>query len=170
MASKKIATLEAEKSDLIESYIKLKSEHQKLFFKYQETSKENQILKNENDVLKKRIEETHNKDVLEKSVLKENKVLHAQLNQMKRTSTSLATPEKTQKKMRKKTPAKSPSNFNSSQDFEVEQLLKHRGRKGKREFLVRWRGFTAEHDSWQLEKELSCPKILKHYLKSNKLA
>lgn len=164
MTSKGLETLELEKSELIEKYITLKSKHQSLFFQYNEIVKENQFLKKENSKLKIEIEEGKSKNLSEKSILKENKVLHAQLNQMKRTSTSMVTPKKTHVK----TPSKSTKNFDTS--FEVEKLIKHRGRKGNREFLVRWKGFPPEDDTWESEKGLSCPKILKQYLKSKRLA
>lgn len=166
MASNKLKELQLENTELIKNYIKLKSKHQNLFFQYNETVKENENLKSENKILKAKIDEDQSKNVSEKSVLKENRVLHAQLNQMKRTSTSMVTPKKTHVNI----PAKSKEYFDISQNFEVEKLIKHRGRKGNREFLVRWKGFTAEDDTWQSEECLSCPKILKQYLKAKKLA
>lgn len=56
-----------------------------------------------------------------------------------------------------------------NEEFEVEKLLKHRGRKGRREFLVRWKNFSRSDDSWEKMENLRCPAVLQKYLKENKL-
>lgn len=149
----------------MEEYISLKSDHQKLFFDHQELQCENLKLKNEIVVLKKTIEEHKTKyeyNLTESNVLREKKILHAKLKQLKRLSTSCVTP--------KKTPLQTKEiKRNESQTFEVEQLLKHRSRKGYREFYVRWKGYTDEHNTWEKEANLSCPAILNKYLKLKKL-
>lgn len=55
------------------------------------------------------------------------------------------------------------------EEYEVDQILKHRTGKSGRKFLVRWKGYGSKHDLWVNEKGLNCPKILNAYLKINKL-
>ena len=38
--------------------------------------------------------------------------------------------------------------------YEVERILDHRGTKSK-EFLVRWKGYDSEDDSWIKEKDVT---------------
>lgn len=49
--------------------------------------------------------------------------------------------------------------------YEVENILDHKFTKNQRRFLVRWKGFNSNHDTWEPEKCLNCPKILNTYLK-----
>lgn len=58
---------------------------------------------------------------------------------------------------------------NDDNDFEVEQILNHKKKKGKLYFLVRWKGFEPDDDSWEPEANLNCEKILKNYLSHNKI-
>lgn len=53
--------------------------------------------------------------------------------------------------------------------FEVDRLLEHKIENGDRLFLIRWKGYEKSHDSWEREKDLSCPHILKQYKKTHKL-
>lgn len=50
--------------------------------------------------------------------------------------------------------------------YEVDELLDHRVRN-QREFLVRWKGFGPEADSWERESNIFCPKTLNAYLKKH---
>lgn len=54
-------------------------------------------------------------------------------------------------------------------EYEVQDLLLHEKRKGKISYLVRWKGYSAEYDSWEEEENLHCPAILEAYQKSKKL-
>jgi hypothetical protein len=50
-------------------------------------------------------------------------------------------------------------------EFEVEKLLLHRIRKrGKTEFLVKWLGYPAEHNTWEpLEGMSHCMDLVQEY-------
>ena len=51
-------------------------------------------------------------------------------------------------------------------EFEVDRILNHRtrkrGRKQVTEYLIRWKGYDAEHDFWQDDTE-NMPDIVKAY-------
>lgn len=53
--------------------------------------------------------------------------------------------------------------------FEVEKLLNHKNVRKVRHFLVRWKGFGPQFDSWQKEVDLNCPDLLQAYIKKTKL-
>jgi hypothetical protein len=47
-------------------------------------------------------------------------------------------------------------------EFEIEQILSHRGSRYKRkemELLVRWKGFSQEHDSWESKGYFPTPRV-----------
>lgn len=56
-----------------------------------------------------------------------------------------------------------------SEEFEVESILAHKVGKKDRQFLVRWKGYSSEHDLWVKEPSLNCPLILTSYLKQKNL-
>lgn len=51
-------------------------------------------------------------------------------------------------------------------EFEVEAILNHRGRKGQRQFLIRWKNYSSDDNSWEPESNLNCSDILQEYKKS----
>lgn len=48
-------------------------------------------------------------------------------------------------------------------DYEVERLLDDKIVRGKRKFLVHWKNFGSEYDTWENEHNLNCPDILQGY-------
>lgn len=52
----------------------------------------------------------------------------------------------------------------NSNEYEVEELINLRTIKGRRQFLVRWKGYGESADTWENEKDLSCPALIKEYL------
>lgn len=56
------------------------------------------------------------------------------------------------------------------EDFEVERILDHKiQRRGKRLFLIRWKGYGEDFDTWEPQSNLNCPTILQNYIKHNKM-
>lgn len=39
--------------------------------------------------------------------------------------------------------------------------------KGRTEYKVRWKGWSAKYDSWLPEEELNCPQLLKRFSASH---
>ena len=59
----------------------------------------------------------------------------------------------------KKIPPK-PVIIEEEEEFEVEKILNKRIVRGKEKFLVRWKGYTAEEDTWESRKNLKNKKEL----------
>lgn len=54
-------------------------------------------------------------------------------------------------------------------EWEVEKVVNMRkGRGGKKEFLIRWKGCKASDDTWEPEDGISCPGLIAEFLKKNK--
>ena len=54
--------------------------------------------------------------------------------------------------------------------FVVEKILRERRRHGKLEYLIRWRGYDASHDSWEPEENVLGPAPLAAWRASAQLA
>ena len=66
---------------------------------------------------------------------------------------------KLQVKGQKKTLPK-PVIIKGEEEFEVEKILNKRMVRGKEKFLVRWKGYTAEEDTWENKENLENAKEL----------
>ena len=66
---------------------------------------------------------------------------------------------KPQVKGQKKIPPK-PVIIKGEEEFEVEKILNKRTVRGKEKFLVRWKGYTAEEDTWESRENLENAKEL----------
>lgn len=54
-------------------------------------------------------------------------------------------------------------------EWEVEKIINFRkGRGGKKEYLIRWKGCKASDDTWEPEGGISCPDLIAAFLKKNK--
>ena len=65
-------------------------------------------------------------------------------------------------------PPPPPSLIDDVLEYEVERVLCHRtrkiGRSVKTEFLIKWLGYGAEHNTWEPEVNLTnCPEVLSEY-------
>ena len=66
---------------------------------------------------------------------------------------------KPQVKGQKKVPPK-PVIIEGKEEFEVEKIINRRTVRGKEKFLVRWKGYTAEEDTWESRENLENAKGL----------
>ncbi|XP_015119463.1 heterochromatin protein 1 [Diachasma alloeum] len=58
----------------------------------------------------------------------------------------------------------SDGNEEEDKEYEVEKIVAHRTIKGRRQFLVRWKGYNDDADTWEQEKDLSCPQLIEDFL------
>jgi len=58
-----------------------------------------------------------------------------------------------------------PSNIiNEEEEYEVEEIRKHRKRGWRTQYLVYWKGYGDEHDQWIVEMRLPHAKeVIKDY-------
>ncbi|XP_028048125.1 chromobox protein homolog 3 [Monomorium pharaonis] len=76
-----------------------------------------------------------------------------------------SSPNKRRKKEdRASTSARDKSEPEPEDEYEVEKLINLRTIKGRRQFLVRWKGYGEASDSWENEKDLNCPRLIEEYL------
>jgi hypothetical protein len=61
-------------------------------------------------------------------------------------------------------PKKLPAH--EDETYDVHKILSDRTKYGKKEFLVRWTGYSMHDSSWTRESDLSCDQKLKEYLKT----
>jgi hypothetical protein len=58
-----------------------------------------------------------------------------------------------------------PEQIEGEDEFEVERILKSRrhGRGRKLQFLIRWKGYSTAHDSWEDAKDVHAPALLEEF-------
>lgn len=97
------------------------------------------------------------------NMMKENKMLVAKIKQLQSGIAHQQSFENNDKK--------STSNVRSIDDdlYEVDAIIDHKGVKNHRQYLVRWKNFGPNDDSWERESNLNCPAILKKYKKTKNL-
>ena len=55
-------------------------------------------------------------------------------------------------------------------EYEVEDLIRHRGKGTCRQYLVLWKGYPFTKATWEYERDLvNAPEILEAYLRYNNL-
>lgn len=61
-------------------------------------------------------------------------------------------------------------NASSEENFEVDEIVNHRFRKGKIQYLIRWKNYTPDDDTWEPKENLECPEKILAYNTKAKVA
>lgn len=75
-------------------------------------------------------------------------------------------PKKGRKAAAQKNDEESSDDEASQEEYEVERIIDVYFKKnGEKEFLVRWKGYSAKEDTWEPEANLNCKDLIESYLK-----
>lgn len=185
--NRQILSLNEEKQQMIKDLVHTKGQNQKLILQLQQKLREIDRLKTNStetiSSLSKKVETitsnlNHSKQQLTCEKLKNQKLttiitdlqreksmLAAQISELQTTSQMhYSTPSEAENNCAKNDESKMDDDF-----YDVECILDHRIYKRFRKFLVRWEGYSSEHDMWVSEKDLECRSILVEYLEEHSL-
>uniref|UniRef100_A0A1E1W8Q3 Chromo domain-containing protein n=1 Tax=Pectinophora gossypiella TaxID=13191 RepID=A0A1E1W8Q3_PECGO len=51
----------------------------------------------------------------------------------------------------------------AEEEYEVEKIIDSKKIKGKLHYLIRWKGYSADSDTWEPENTLSCPDLIQKF-------
>lgn len=99
------------------------------------------------------------------------------LDQISDESSDIESNEKSHKKIKKvldeDSNEDSDSNYGGEEEdgtWVVEKIIDHKvDSRGRRKFLLKWKGFPNDENTWENEEDLSCPELLSEYLKKAKI-
>lgn len=130
-----------------------------------ETSKNDaEIIRNQNSELRKSLSENETKYA---ELLRENKMQKAQIDQLR-----LGILSNEQQETEKSNIDKVSSDSDKASDlnvYVVENILDRRIRKKKVQYLIKWKNYDNNWNTWENESNLNCAAILKKFKKEHGL-
>ena len=67
-------------------------------------------------------------------------------------------------------PQPPPDLINGEEEHKIEWILKHQGHPKHHQYLIRWKGYSADEDSWKNESDLgNALELLQEYKRRAKL-
>ena len=67
------------------------------------------------------------------------------------------------------TPENDTGTTEEEEEYEVEKVVDKRIHKGKVEYLLKWKGYSSDENTWEAEESLECPELLQEYEKRRRL-
>src|SRR5579863_10379609 len=61
-----------------------------------------------------------------------------------------------------------PDLMDGQPEWEVEKILQERTRRGKKQYLIRWKGYSEAHNSWEPKAYLNAPELLQAFHQHHK--
>jgi len=60
-----------------------------------------------------------------------------------------------------------PIIVNGEEEWEVEEILNSRWHRRRFQFLVKWKGFSQEHNSWEVASNIKAPDLIAEYYRKH---
>jgi len=60
-----------------------------------------------------------------------------------------------------------PIIVNREKEWEVEEILNSRWHQRRFQFLVKWKGFSREHNSWEVASDVKAPDLVAEYYRQH---
>ncbi len=63
----------------------------------------------------------------------------------------------------KEGPEEEPGDIVQERELEVQQVVGIRRNRGSTEYKIRWKGYSADADTWEPKENLSCERLIKEF-------
>merc|ERR1711890_113210 len=53
--------------------------------------------------------------------------------------------------------------MSSEEIYDIEEIVESRFKAGKKEYLIKWKGYGPEENTWEVEENILSPEIIKEF-------